>query len=263
MYKYFGWKYPEAIHYGRMKIAGASLSKSKIVQGMQEGIYQSWDDPRLATFAALRRRGIKPEAIRQLIIDVGPKSQDLTLSWENLYAHNRKLVEPIANRYFFIGNPLKMIVRNIPKSLSAKVALHPDHPERGFRQFVIEPDHGVARAWVSSKDANNFEPGQVVRLMGAFNVKIGDIEENSVETVFHSKQLREARELKAPLIHWIPEHMNLKCRVVLPTAHVLEGLAEDSCAELEADTIVQFERFGFVRIDSNEKHLVTAYYCHR
>jgi glutamyl-tRNA synthetase len=128
MYKYLGWKYPETIHYGRLKITGASLSKSKIVQGMREGLYKSWDDPRLATFAALCRRGITPEAIKRLIIDIGPKTQDVVLSWENLYAHNRKIIDPIADRYFFVQDPIELTVKNVPREFVAKLRLHPDHP---------------------------------------------------------------------------------------------------------------------------------------
>ena len=85
MYQYLGWTYPEAIHYGRLKITGAFLSKSKIVQGIKDGCYSGFDDPRLGTFAALRKRGITPEAIKKMIIDVGIKSNDVTLSWENLF----------------------------------------------------------------------------------------------------------------------------------------------------------------------------------
>jgi glutamyl-tRNA synthetase len=110
MYRYLSWQYPEAIHYGRLKITGASLSKSKIVQGIREGLYKDWDDPRLATFAALRRRGIVPGAIKKMIIDVGPKTSDVILSWENLYAYNRKILDPTADRYFFVHNPIELIV---------------------------------------------------------------------------------------------------------------------------------------------------------
>ncbi|HEX9262232.1 MAG TPA: glutamate--tRNA ligase, partial [Candidatus Bathyarchaeia archaeon] len=65
MYKHLGWTYPDAIHYGRLKITGAFLSKSKIIQGVRDNTYTGFDDPRLATFAALRKRGITPEAIRK------------------------------------------------------------------------------------------------------------------------------------------------------------------------------------------------------
>ena len=50
MYQHLGWEYPEAIHYGRLKITGAALSKSKIVAGIKEGDYADFDDPRLGHF---------------------------------------------------------------------------------------------------------------------------------------------------------------------------------------------------------------------
>jgi len=263
MYRYFGWKYPEAIHYGRMKIAGASLSKSKIVQGIRDGIYKSWDDPRLATFAALRRRGIQPNAIKQLIIDVGPKTQEVTLSWENLYAHNRRIIEPKANRYFFTHDPRKLVVKHISKPLVTKIPLHPDYPERGFRQFNIEPKNGVARFWVAKNDVEKMEKGSIIRFMEFFNIKIESLGESAVKAVFYSQEYEEAKKAKAPLIHWIPVGVDLKCQVILPDASVAEGLVEESCRKVEADVIVQFERFGFVRIDSNTDGFIKAYYCHR
>ena len=73
MYQHLGWEYPEAIHYGRLKITGAALSKSKIVAGIKEGDFADFDDPRLGTFQALRKRGITPEAIKKMIIEVGIK----------------------------------------------------------------------------------------------------------------------------------------------------------------------------------------------
>ena len=106
MYDYLGWAYPEAIHYGRLKITGADLSKSKIVAGIKEGTYKDFDDPRLGTFAALRKRGITPEAIKKMIIDVGVKPHDVTLSWENLYSYNRKILDTTSNRYFFVAEPI-------------------------------------------------------------------------------------------------------------------------------------------------------------
>lgn len=263
MYRYFGWEYPEAIHYGRMKITGASLSKSKIVQGMRDGIYKTWDDPRLATFAALRRRGIQADAIRQLIIDVGPKTQDVTLSWENLYAYNRRIIEPETNRYFFVHNPKKMVVRDLPKQFVTEIPLHPDYPERGFRKFHIEPKDGVAQFWVAMKDVEKMEEAQVIRFMELFNIRIDCLGEDVVKAVFHSQEYKKAKKVKAPLIHWIPENTGVKCQVVLPDATVAEGLAEENSKKLNVDTLAQFERFGFVRIDSEKDSLITAYYCHR
>jgi len=264
MYGYLGWQYPEAIHYGRLKITGASLSKSKIVQGIREGLYEDWDDPRLATFAALRRRGITPEAIKKMIIDVGPKTSDVILSWENLYAYNRKIIDPKADRYFFVHNPTELKVKNIPKTFTAKINLHPDHPERGFRECTVKPegDSDSACFWVSSGDVDASKVGSMIRLMELFNIKIERASAYSAEAVFSSESYEEARKAGAQLIHWIRIGADVPCQVVMFDATLAEGIAEEACKQLRPNDIIQFERFGFVRIDKVNVKL-TAYYAHR
>ena len=262
MYHYFGWEYPDAIHYGRMKITGATLSKSKIVQGMRNSSFTGWDDPRLATFIALRKRGIVPKAIGRLIIDVGPKPVDVVLSWENLYAHNRKIIDPAANRYFFLHDPRKMIVKNVSETETARLPLHPDNPERGFRRFHVRPRNKEASLWISSRDMNLLKRRKTVRLMGLFNVQVENLAKEVVEAVYHTGSLEEARKLEAPLIHWIPADTGMPCEVVMPDATIARGVAEDGCRELKADEIVQFERFGFVKVESVDQKL-KVYYTHR
>jgi len=262
MYKYFGWEYPDAIHYGRLKITGASLSKSKIVDGIKSGSYKSWDDPRLATFAALRRRGITPEAIKFLMIDVGPKTSDVTLSWENLYAYNRKVIDPNADRYFFVHNPIEITVKRIPQPFVAKLPLHPDHPKKGFRYFEIEPKENKASFLISSNDIDLIKTRKKVRLMGLFNFQVEKIGKRLIEASFHSESHEEAKRLGAPLIHWLPIGAGVSCEVVMPDASIAKGMAEEDCKKLHPNDIIQFERFGFVRIDSVDEKL-TAYFAHR
>jgi glutamyl-tRNA synthetase len=263
MYKYLGWQYPEAIHYGRLKITGASLSKSKIVQGVREGLYDGWDDPRLATFAALRRRGITPEAIKKMIIDVGPKTSDVILSWENLNAYNRKILDPVADRYFFVHNPIELTVKRVPREFTARLLLHPDKPERGFREYVIKPKaNNSATFWVSKKDIAASETGNMIRLMELFNIKIEGISEYSAEASLASESYEEARSVKAQLIHWVPVGEDMPCQVVMPDVTIADGIAESACRRLKPDAIVQFERFGFVRIDKANTKLI-AYYAHK
>jgi len=262
LYKHLGWTYPEAIHYGRLKITGAYLSKSKIVQGIREGIFKSWDDPRLATFKALRRRGITPEAIRQLIIDVGPKTADIVLSWENLNAYNRKILDPIVNRYFFVNKPIEATVKDIPRDFVAKMLLHPNNPEKGYREFFVRQRDGEAKFWVSTDDAKLFQSGCIIRFMELFNVKIEKVESYAIEASFHSERYEEAKKLNAPLIHWLPIDSGVPCQVVMPNASLMEGIAETNCKILKPGTIIQFERFGFVRID-NVNQKITAYFAHR
>jgi glutamyl-tRNA synthetase len=262
MYQHLGWTYPEAIHYGRLKITGAFLSKSKIVQGVREGLYAGWDDPRLATFAALRRRGITPEAVKKMIIDVGPKTADVTLSWENLYAYNRKILDPVSDRYFFVSEPTMLKVKYIPKIFRAKLPLHPEKPERGFREYTVTPNREGAVFWIAKRDADAAEVGNVLRLMELFNVKIESVNADSVEASFASEAYEEARKAKAKLIHWIPKGEEYPCSVVMPDAAVNEGVAESACKKLKPNAVIQFERFGFVRVDQNDARL-TAYYAHK
>jgi glutamyl-tRNA synthetase len=264
MYKHLGWTYPEAIHYGRLKITGAYLSKSKIVKGVREGDFSGWDDPRLATFAALRRRGITPEAIKKMIIDVGPKTSDVILSWENLYAYNRKISDPISDRYFFVQNPLELTVRNVPRTFEIHLNLHPDHPERGTRNYTIRPERKGRSAafWVSGNDLNPSRNGQTVRLMELFNIRIETANLFSAEACFVSEPYEDAKNVKAPLIHWIPVGKDMPCEVVMPDANMIEGIAEEACRKLQPNMVVQFERFGFVRVDGLNAKL-TTYYTHK
>jgi len=262
MYRHLGWKYPEAIHYGRMKIAGGFLSKSKIVEGVRTGAFTGWDDPRLATFIALRKRGILPETIRRLIIEVGPKTVDVTLSWDNLYAINRKLIDPVANRYFFVRDPRKIIVKRVLRTVTVKTRLHPEHPERGFRVFKIKPKNGEAALWISSQDANLLKEDNIVRFMGLFNVQIENVQTGVIGAVFHSKSHEEAKKTGAPLIQWVPAETGIPCEVIMPDATTARGIAEDTCRQLKPNDIIQFERFGFVRVDSVDWKL-SAYFTHR
>jgi glutamyl-tRNA synthetase len=262
MYRHFGWEYPETIHYGRLKITGASLSKSEIVKGLASGDYKHWDDPRLATLAALRRRGITPEAIRNLIVDVGPKPADVVLSWKNLYAHNRKQIDPDAKRYFFVQDPVKMLVKNVPHGFRAQIPLHPDHPEKGYRTFNVNPVNGEAAFLISRDDLDTVKKRQMVRLMDLFNFRVEKVEENLVQATFLGESYEEAKKAGAPLIHWVPVGSGVPCEVVMPDASVAEGVAEEACRALKPDEIIQFQRFGFVRVDSVDGKL-TAYFAHR
>jgi len=262
MYKHLGWRYPETIHYGRLKITRAFLSKSKIVQGIRDGVYAGWDDPRLATFAALRKRGITPAAVKKMIVDVGPKTADVTLSWENLYAYNRKILDPETARYFFVSEPAKMKVKSVPKAFRVKLPLHPEKPAMGFREFTVTPEDETAVFWVAKKDAEAAEAGKTLRLMELFNVKIERASAGLVEAVFASEAYEDARKAKAKLIHWIPKGAEIPCQVVMPDASVNEGVAESACKKLKPDAVIQFERFGFVRVDKNDAKL-TVYYAHK
>ncbi|MCW3997741.1 MAG: glutamate--tRNA ligase [Candidatus Bathyarchaeota archaeon] len=264
MYNYLCWDYPETIHYGRLKITGAFLSKSKIIQGVKTGDYVGWDDPRLATFAALNKRGILPESIQKMIIDIGPKTADVTLSWENLFSYNRKLLDPLSNRYFFVLNPIMLKVKSVPKLFEVNLKLHPQKTEAGFRTYTIIPEGNQRKAnfWVDKKDIKSLSKGSMFRLMELFNVKLDFVSGNTAEASFVNDSYKEARNSKFKFIHWIYQDESISCIVIMPDATLSEGIAESACKNLKSDTIIQFERFGFVRIHQNDEKLIT-YYSHK
>jgi len=263
LYKYFGWRYPDFIHYGRLKLTGSVLSKSKIREGIKVGLFSGWDDPRLGTIMALRRRGFIPKTIRDIILDVGPKPVDITLSWENICSHSRKNLDPTSNRYFVIADPIALTVSGVKKPFVSEPPLHPEYPERGRRILTVKPERGRAEILLSRSDLETLKSRKLVRLMDLFNISISEIGQKGVLAEFHSEPYSIAKELDMPLLHWLPESGNLKVRVVMPTAEVVEGFAEKALINEDVDSIIQMERFGFGRVDSKVNGDISIYYAHR
>ncbi|MEM2876270.1 MAG: glutamate--tRNA ligase, partial [Candidatus Bathyarchaeia archaeon] len=73
----------------------------------------------------------------------------------------------------------------------------------------------------------------------------------------------EAKRRRMPLIHWLLYNKGIPTKVVMQDATEVEGLAEDYCRTLSLGTVIQFERFGFVRLDSVDDSIITFFYAHR
>jgi glutamyl-tRNA synthetase len=260
LYNYLNWKYPEAIHYGRFRMVDTVLSKSKIREGTKRGIYEGWDDPRLGTLIALKKRGFLSDTIRQLIMDVGPRPVDVTLRWENIFAYNRKNLDRIANRYFFVSNPVKLSVYGVKKNFRSKLFLHPDDHKRGYRVEKIIPKRECVSLLISHNDLVKMQTNQVLRLIGLFNIKINTINEQILSD-FYSESYLDAKKRNARLIHWVPDQSGIRTTVIMPDTTHIQGWAEKKCKDLKQGDIVQFERFGFVRIIKVDNK-ITAYYAH-
>lgn len=266
IFNYFGWVYPEAIHFGRMKLSGWVLSKSKIAEGIKRGIYKSWDDPRLGTLAALRRRGFRPEAIREIIFSVGIKSTSASISLENLYSINRRILEPVANRFFFIALPqFKLNVHGVLSKIEAKIPLHPNYIERGYRILSVTPVNNTITVYIQASDAHSMKIDETYRLMGLLNFKVTNIDytSNVVDSVFLGVEtLKFKGEQK--IIHWLPLEGNANATIVMPDASEVRGLCDYQCLNLKIGEVIQFMRFGFVRVDSINKDSaeLTFYYTH-
>jgi glutamyl-tRNA synthetase len=257
--RHLGWQYPEIINVGRLGLEAGILSKSKIRVGIENGTYSDWDDPRLGTLKALRKRGIQPQAIRNIMIHVGPKPVNVSISWDNFAAENRQIIEQSSNRYSFVEKPIKLTVNNIKKTIIANLPIHPDYPERGNRVYILEPKEGKISLNLSKNDLNKIKKGKLIRLMGIANIKITSIGEK-IEAEYHSEDYQIARDKAAPFLNWLPYNKGVKARIVMPDASEAVGLAEEIVQEMKPDDMFQFERFGYCRVEKSKPF--TAYFTH-
>jgi len=119
----------------------------------------------------------------------------------------------------------------------------------------------VARLFISGPDVANMRPGDIVRLIGLFNVDIAELGEGRVEARFHSEPYEVARERKAPLIHWLPIGQAIDVEVLRPEGAV-KGLGEPGLAEEPIGALVQLVRYGFGRVDAVSDGWARICYAH-
>lgn len=260
LYEYLGWKYPEAVHYGRLKVEGMTLSKSKLMKGLETGEYSGVDDPRLGTLAALRRRGYLAETIRKLIWDIGPKPVDVTISWDNINSQNRKLIDPTSHRYFFTPNPIKTNVASVPRTYDIHPPLHPQHPESGTRNLIVQPSNGEATLYLAGSDRPLLSSQVTIRLMGLFNIK-AKLTNGEATGEFFGEEAADASD--APIVQWVPSGGSVPVEVVMPDTTIQAGPAELDISNEPPGSIIQFIRFGFGRVDKVSSQKITVYFAHQ
>ncbi len=261
LYDHMGWEYPVTLHIGRLKLEGFIMSKSEIRRILREksGGYTGPDDPRFGTICGLRRRGILAESIRRVILEVGPKKTDASISYANLAAENRKILDPRAPRLLFVRNPRHYILEGLPSGgLKAVIPYHPDNAELGSREYVVTEGDEVS---LDASDATTLKNGRIVRLMGLGNFLV----KNS-KLVLHSTSVEEARKVGAAIIQWVKTGESRPAIVLRPEGEELvcdTGLIEEKVPDtLGPGSHVQFVRYGFVRIE-NLTPTVRAVYAHQ
>ena len=247
LYRYLGWEYPKVIHWGRIKIHQfGSFSTSKLRKAIEDGQYTGWDDPRVPTVRAMRRRGIRAEALRRFMIDLGVGETDISISMDSIYAENRKLIDLDANRYFFVWDPVPLEIEgDVP--MQAKAPLHPA-VDRGFREIPAGN-----RLFICNSDLSGLKPGDKIRLKDLCNIEIVSLE--PARARFAGREV----ERKIKIIHWAPAD-GLPIKVMKPDG-MDEGVCEAGITR-ELDRVVQFERYGFARINCLGDPIV-AYFAHR
>jgi glutamyl-tRNA synthetase len=247
LYEHLGWQYPRVVHWGRIKIHQfGSFSTSKLRKAIEAGEYSGWDDPRVPTVRAMRCRGILAEALRKFMIDLGVGETDISISMDSIYAENRKIIDPQANRRFFVWEPVELEIEGDVPAL-AHAPLHPTI-DRGIREIPAGN-----RLFICKSDLEGLKVGDNIRLKDLCNVEITSLE--PARARFLARDMGQ----RTKIIHWAPAN-GPKVTVLKPDG-MDEGVGEAGIAE-ELGKVVQFERYGFVQVNSVGEGIV-AYFAHR
>ncbi len=241
IYHYFGWKYPETKYHGKFFISGIR-STSESNELIKEGKLSGWDDPRLGTIMALKRRGFQAEAIVNFIKDIGINKNDINVNMSNLERYNKKIIDKKALRYFFVENQKKIKIKN-QKIKEVKIPSHPDFPKYGSRRFKLNDEFYV-------QDEIKFDT--IYRLIHLVNFKNYEV----ISEVYDPS-------LKAIQIHWLPVSKDVvNVEIIMPDGSIKRGLGESGLRNVKINGTLQMERFGFCRVDKKLKNKIVLYYGH-
>jgi glutamyl-tRNA synthetase len=245
LYQHFGWTYPHVMHWGRVKMHEfGKFSKSLLTEAIAKGEYSGWDDPRLPTLRAMRRRGFQAEAIKRFWLALGLSERDVSASLQTLEAENRALIDAIADRVFFVKDPVKLRVEG--EGFEAHPPIHPEHPAKGTRKLTVRPAGSVL---LPRSDVGV----GLVRLKDGANVEIA----NGTANVL-GKAL-DAGGKPRNIVEWLPADPDqaIACEVLTPDG-IDEGRIEAAVLRKTQGDMVQCERYGYCRIEALDKKALTA-----
>ncbi len=252
---------PVVYDFSRLALKGTVLSKRLVKPLIEAGKVSGWNDPRLPTLAGLRRRGLLPQAIKEFVLSFGLSKVESKPNWEALLSHNRKLLDPLSERRFFVAHPLRV---NLLGNVAREVVLknHPHDPSKGTRKVEVRESVFIS---LDDVPAN----GGLLRLKDFTLVQVRREGSDWVaERVDDSS-------VKTPVVQWVSayEKEHATARILKPadllnekgefnedSLQVIEGVCEASCKELADGQVIQFERVGFVRLDES-KNLSFIYSC--
>ncbi|SNX84791.1 probable glutamine-tRNA ligase [Melanopsichium pennsylvanicum] len=161
---------PRQSEYGRLALQGTVMSKRKILKLVREGHIEDWDDPRMFTLIALRRRGVPPGAILSFVSALGVTTSKTTIQISRFDQAVRQYLEFSTPRLMMVLNPLKVTIENLPEDHFQELEkpLHPKAPEMGTNKMpftrTVYIDQSDFRT-EDSKDYFRLAPGKTVGLL--------------------------------------------------------------------------------------------------
>lgn len=233
-----GYNETKIYEFARFNLKGVESSGRVIREKIQSKELTGWDDPRLTTLKALKRRGFLPEAIKEFVMGTGITKNEATLTWDDLIVQNKKLLEKNANRYFFVKDPVKIHLINAKKTV--KLNLHPEH-KKGGREIILN-DH----VFISKEDFENLKENKIYRLIEAFNVTYKE-----GKFVFLDENVNTFKQKGEAMLHYLTKETSIEASILLTDNTIINGLVEKPA--LDCGEVLQFERMFFAIKDTKSK----------
>ncbi len=175
---------PRQIEFNRLNLTYTVMSKRKLLQLVQEGLVNGWDDPRMPTLCGLRRRGYTPEAIKDFVSRIGYTKYEALNHIELLEAALREDLNRRAIRGCAVQNPIKLILDNYPEDKVEQMEMpsNPEDPEAGVHMMPYSKELWIEREDFMEEPPKKFfrlAPGKEVRLKGAYIVKCTGVDKDA------------------------------------------------------------------------------------
>jgi glutaminyl-tRNA synthetase len=219
---------PTQIEFARLELDYTILSKRKLLRLVNEGHVTGWDDPRMPTIAGLRRRGVRPEAIREFCETIGVARKDARVeiaAFEHAVRNDLNMEVP---RVLCVLNPLKVVLTNYPEDLVEALdapSFPPDVPTTGSRSMPFSRELYVDRDDFMEDPPKKFyrlTPGKEVRLRFGYLITCNEVVKNDAGEVIElrctydpatrSGQAPDGRKVQGT-IHWVSAAQALSCEV--------------------------------------------------
>ena len=246
IFKYRRWKKPRYYHHGLVRIPGTNLHTTPIKKGIASGLYSGWDDVRLGTLLAMKKRGYQPDTFRTYWINSGMREIDSEFSWDIFNSINRERIDHDSKRLWFVKDPIELKI-NGGASLVSRAPFHPGNPSLGNRVYELDNEPLIS---IQREDWDSIEDNEKFRLKDLCNV------------VRKGKRIQyvdnEHTSIKGGrILQWTPPQSHPFC-VLRPDGTTDNGLIEPLVAQVSG--ISQFERYAYVNLSKDK---VVGYFLHK
>jgi glutaminyl-tRNA synthetase len=171
---------PRQIEFARLNVSYTVMSKRKLLQLVQEGIVNGWDDPRMPTISGLRRRGYTPESLRRFADLVGVAKRDNVIEVDLLEYAIREDLNKRATRVMAVLDPLKVVITNYPEGRTEEMETvnNPEDEAAGQRLIPFSREIWIEREDFMEEPPSKFfrlAPGREVRLKSAYIIRCDEV----------------------------------------------------------------------------------------